>query len=1003
MLTTKIRPWAILLLSTAILLPTAGLTGADPVSAQSVNTTDIQHHWAKNVLIDWQNKGYISGFQDGSLQPDQSVTRSQLAALINKSFGFTSSVPIHYRDVQPSDWYYNDIAIAKAQGYMEGYKDSTFHPEQQVTRQELAVILTSIKKLKSSGSASRMKDTANSPSWSKGSIGAVIDNGLMNGDEKGFRPKDTTTRAEAVTVLNRSLQSTGAAATVYNTAGVYGPASGQQQISGNVQLNAAGSTLRNMVINGDLLLGQGIGEGDALLDHVTVKGTTTVNGGGSHSIHVKDSNLATMVINKKDGDVRVETSGSTVIQQTVLQSGAILEEKTNAGASGFNNVVMSSLLPTGARVTMNGRFDAVDIAASSLDVQLVSGSIDSLAVASGTTGNRVDTTSSSSIQSATLNAPATIGGNGTVENAYIRAEGVTITPRVMQTSIDNGITARVGGNTVGLPSTPTNTKKKESNHNETTTPVNETKPTPNTDVTAPPQIQHLDVKNGQAVLPPQAGDVLFLSDMNITATLDGVPINLRSISYDSVTRTVHFDPLKLLHYNGKVLQVKIAPVADFSRLTRTFQGSVQISGFIGVITDTQGEPVNGVKIMFRRGVGVMTGPVEATVTTGMDGNYTVQLPPGIYTGEMQKDGFLTSYMTGVSLTGILNDTENGVIIQQADKDQVHIILTWDEFPQDEDVHLLGPTPDGFGFQTDSSEQQYIYNGEVYAELNYDAIQGYGPEALTIRKRTPGTYTFYVDNISQLHSGSTATLRHSSARVEVYDGQSPTPIKTYLIPAGDGNEPYWHVFDMNIADGQLSFTDRNLLLNAAPVSKYLPIPTADSDQAKLEQEADLIPDDIVLPYDTKLNQEITLADKQPADGITRTVSSVELLSAIDADTDNEFSVTNDVYLSTADTGKGLQLLQYNGSPYTAPYKVTVSLRLGDTTIQKNVYVDVPNLDTWLNQAAIQAQSVLAQPAAGQDTTGLQTALDHKNALPQAAAVQDKITVLQELNAALQQLK
>ncbi|WP_458121383.1 S-layer homology domain-containing protein [Paenibacillus sp. Z6-24] len=1003
MLTKTIRPWAMLLLSTAILLPVSGLTATTPVHAQSVTATDIQNHWAKSVLTEWQNKGYISGFQDGSLQPDQSVTRSQLAALINKAFGFTSAAPIHYRDVQPSDWYYNDVAIAKAQGYMEGYKDSTFHPDQQVTRQELAVILTSIKKLKSSASASRMKDTANSPAWSKGSIGAVIDNGLMNGDEKGFRPRDTTTRAEAVTVLNRSLQSTGSNNTVYNTAGVYGPASGQQQVSGNVQLHAAGSTLRNMVIEGDLLLGQGIGEGDVLLDHVTIKGTTTVNGGGSHSIHIKDSNLSSMIINKKDGDVRIVTSGSTVIQQTVLQSGSILEEKAASAGNGFTNVIMSSMMPTGARVTMNGRFDAVDISASSLNVQLVTGSIDNLAIAAGTTGNRVDTTSKSSIQSATLNAPATIGGSGTVEKVYIRADGVTITPRVMQTNVDNGITARVGGNTVGLPLTPTNTKKKDSKHDEPAVPVNDPAPTPIAD-NDPQKTQYLEVQNGQITLPLSAGETLFLSDMDITAAIDGRPVTLENVSYDSMTRTLHFKPLKLTHYYGKVLKLTVAPAADSSRLAYTFQGSVLISGVLGIITDTRDYPVDEMKILFRRGIRTTTGPVEATVVTGMAGDYMIQLPPGIYTGELKKEGFVTTYMTATSLADELNDA-NAIAIRQGDDDQVRIVLTWDELPEDEDAHLLGPTPDGFSFHTFPSNDTFIYDNELYAELEYDAIAGYGPEAMTIRKRTAGTYTFYIENYSQLHDGGTATLRNSSARVEVYDGASATPVKTYQIPAGAGNERYWHVFDMDITAGQLSFTDRNLLTNTAPLSAY-PSPhdaNADADQTELYREADRMPDDIVLPYSTAPMQELALADGPPADGITRTVSSVELLTSIDQDTDTGSSVTDNVYLAASETNKGLQLLQYNGSASTAQYEVIVLLKKGDLSLEETVYVDVPNLDTWLNEAAHQAETVIQQHSTDQDVTGLQTALDRKNNLTSAAAVQDKISVLQELNTALQQIK
>lgn len=985
--------WITLLLSVAIVLPTWGFTATPTAQA-----SDIQNHWAKDVMTQWQSKGYISGFQDGSLKPDQSVTRSQLAAMINKAFGFTQTSSIAYKDVQSSDWFYHDVAIAKSQGYMEGYKNNTFHPDQKVTRQELAVILTSLKKLKSSNSAAQMKDTLYSPSWSKGSIGAVIDSGLMKGDEKGFRPKDTTTRAEAVTVLERSLESSdtnnssksSSPTTIYNTAGVYGPASGQQQIAGDMQLNSAGSTLRNMVIEGDLLLGAGIGEGDAILDHVTVKGTTTINGGGINSIHLQDATLQTAVINKKDGNVRVVTTGATTVQQMILQSGGLLEEKGLTTGAGFTNVVLSNQIPSGSTVSLKGRIDSMDISSSSVLTQLLTGSVDNLAVASGTTDNKISTTSSSSIQSLTLNSAAKVSGNGTIEKAYINVAGSTITPRVNQTTTSAGVTALIEGGVVGGEQAVTNIRKEDKKHQESSTPVVVQQP-----------VQSLDVRNGQAILHlNQPTNELLLSDMEVTATLNGKPYTLTNIIYDSVTGVIQFDPLNLKAKYNKILEITVTPSSSSSRLLTISKGDLRINGFTGFIGEEQGESVEGMTIHFRRGLNVTEGPIAATVTTNEHGDYNVTLPPGVYTGELIKEGFIPSYLIATSLAEEYNYDQSAIVSRMPTEGKISIVLTWDELPYDEDAHLLGPTPDGYGFHTSTENRQYNYQNQNYVSLDTDNMSSYGPEVITIKKRVDGIYTFYVQNYSATaNNGAASTLRKSSATVKVYNGAYRLPMKTYHIPVGDGEEPYWHVFDMNVDNDQVSFFDQNVLVNIPPTSIYHQLPNqAEIDMLDLEREMDLISSNQVLAYDTQIDKDISLRSSNSLnDNIAMYISDIELLPT--QVNGHPISVTDDTYLVTSDFEDTIMLSQYNGSAYTANYNVTLHLTLRDADIETTILVQLPTIDTWIEQASIEAQSKINTATAGQDITALQTALDGKNALTSHSTTDEKIAVLEKLNQAL----
>ncbi|MFD1886517.1 S-layer homology domain-containing protein [Paenibacillus wenxiniae] len=991
------QTWTALVLSASLVLPLAGVAYPTSVHAAS----DTQNHWARNVLNEWQTKGFISGFADGSLKPDQSVTRSQLAALINKAYGFTRTTSIQYTDVQTSDWYYNDVAIARAQGYMEGYKDSTFQPNKQVSRQELAVILTTLKKLKSSSSANSMFDTQNSPQWSKGSIGAVLDSGLMKGDEKGFRPRDITTRAEAVTVLDRSMQGTSAASTVYNSAGVYGPESGSQTLHGNVYLNAAGSTLRNVAIDGDLILGAGIGEGDVLLSHITVKGTTMVNGGGSHSVHIKDSTLANMIVNKPNSTVRIVSAGSTSIQQTTLQTAALLEEEQPT-ASGFHNVVLASQLPSGAAVNLKGNYDAVDVSSSGAMLSMTTGAIDQFAVATGAMNNRVTLNPASSINMFTANAPTTVNGDGTINRAIIQSSDVTITPRVTQTTVGSGITARVEGRTVGAPQAETNVKKddkKDHSSAGTTQPV-----TPGT--STPSQTTYvLGINNGQAILPDHANYAgLNMSDMKITVTLDGQPAPhlLSSLHFNSETRAIEFTPLYVKPSNyGKTIQMTVEPSGPSSLLKDRFVGSFQMTGAYGQITDAQGNAVADMQISFRRGTDVKTGPIVLTTSTDVDGYYYTDLPPGSYTGELQKDGYLITYMNASVLASEYIQTD-ATAITKAAQDQIRIVLTWSALPQDLDAHLYGPTANGFGFHISALENDsYSYRGEVYASLDKDVMKGFGPEVITINKRLNGTYVYYVENYPENTIGS---LGKSAATVQVYIGEASAPVKSYTLPASSGGEHFWRVFDLEVTDGKLQFLDYNGLWDTAPPYKYFGSVEEELElEKRLQDQVDRLPANLYLPYTTNLNNAINLMPNETSDsGVTQAVSAIE--AAPSNSSSSETTVTADAYLQPTAQSETIKLLRYNDSADELAFKVKVNFEIWNLKANRDILVHVPTLDEWLRDAAADAEDTIAaesHPATTtlKDTTALKAALAHQQALSVSATTNDKIAALEQLKTAL----
>lgn len=291
--------------------------------------SDIQGTWAEAQITKWMEKGLVSGYPDGDFKPDHSITRAELVVLINKSFGFVKTEEHSFKDVKASDWYYSGLLVANAAGYIQGYSDGSFGPNKKVTRQEFAVIISKLLALSSSDSANKFSDTSASPVWSKGAIGSVYDKGIMSGySDNTFHPESFATRAEAIVILDRSLTIKNEASIgslSYDTAGTYGPLTGNEKVSGDVVINSPDVTLRNMTITGNLLLAEGIAEGDVLLKDITVNGTTTVKGGGAHSIHFENARLTSVIVDKKIGTIRIVAIGSTVIEKLQVQSVATIE------------------------------------------------------------------------------------------------------------------------------------------------------------------------------------------------------------------------------------------------------------------------------------------------------------------------------------------------------------------------------------------------------------------------------------------------------------------------------------------------------------------------------------------------------------------------------------------------------------------------------------------------------------------------------------------------------
>jgi hypothetical protein len=114
--------------------------GATAVT-KSTSTSDISGHWAEAQIKAWTEKGFIKGYADGSFKPNNTITRAEFIALVNRSFGFTEEATISFSDVPATSWAHPEVAKAIKAGYITGYSDGTIGISKSISRQEVAVIV----------------------------------------------------------------------------------------------------------------------------------------------------------------------------------------------------------------------------------------------------------------------------------------------------------------------------------------------------------------------------------------------------------------------------------------------------------------------------------------------------------------------------------------------------------------------------------------------------------------------------------------------------------------------------------------------------------------------------------------------------------------------------------------------------------------------------------------------------------------------------------------------
>lgn len=190
--------------SLILVICTLGLLLIPSVSAATGDFKDVPDgKWYTEGVRYCASKGYVSGYSDGTFRPNRNVTRAEIAAVLSKMMNLTSRSSVVFKDVPDGKWYSDPISKCVSAGVMSGYGNGCFGPSDNVTREQAAVILSNaFHQGKESGYPS-FSDAFSISDWAITSVNVMLSHNYMSGmGNNRYSPKSSLTRGQITTIIH---------------------------------------------------------------------------------------------------------------------------------------------------------------------------------------------------------------------------------------------------------------------------------------------------------------------------------------------------------------------------------------------------------------------------------------------------------------------------------------------------------------------------------------------------------------------------------------------------------------------------------------------------------------------------------------------------------------------------------------------------------------------------------------------------------------------------------
>jgi len=290
-----------MLLAVASCLSLAVSASAASTARKATDFKDFDRNaWYADAVSAAVDNGLLYGKSSTIIDPNGDMTRAEMAAIINRSFGCYKTADIsQYKDVAKSKWYYKDVALAVQMGTYNGRSSSSMAPDSPITRQEAMTVVARALELDydsySKTDLSAFSDRSEISNWALPYVRAMVGADYIHGRGKVLAPLDNITRAEFAQIFHNII------GTYIVSKGTY-----DKDIKGSVLIRTDDVTLQNMTVDGDLIIGCGAADGKITLDNVTVKGRLLVWGGGTKAVYCNNgTNMPAVVVARVDDAVKV--------------------------------------------------------------------------------------------------------------------------------------------------------------------------------------------------------------------------------------------------------------------------------------------------------------------------------------------------------------------------------------------------------------------------------------------------------------------------------------------------------------------------------------------------------------------------------------------------------------------------------------------------------------------------------------------------------------------------
>lgn len=272
------------------------------VGAATLTFTDTEGHWAwtEGYIPYLVEKEVLNGYKKSEnsyyFKPDGEVTRAEFIKMLDEAFGLKETKAVSYSDVKSSDWFCVYFQKAAAQGYILNYGTSA-DPNGKITREEALSLLVRYLRLDETkkASASTFADFDTIDAKYQDYVLEAIEAKLTDGYKQSngsylFKPKNTLTRAEALTILYR------AAGCIYNKDSYVRDAGAAET---NNVITKGGISISDQTLSGRTIISEGASENIVSFSNCNITGTLYIR--GNSKVYLDKCKVENVVVTGKGG------------------------------------------------------------------------------------------------------------------------------------------------------------------------------------------------------------------------------------------------------------------------------------------------------------------------------------------------------------------------------------------------------------------------------------------------------------------------------------------------------------------------------------------------------------------------------------------------------------------------------------------------------------------------------------------------------------------------------